>query len=178
VSGAHRKLAKSAAVDEIQRLDDVKRLTVAVDRTGSGAGPASGSSAIYAPQLIVADPAWAHRVAINLAIQGRHVATGKYPGRAAARRDVDAGDRKRVQGTALLPTRATHGPQCFIQNRVIDPRCCARAARRQKSPPWSVAMLALLQRIPGPIPAGGFRPEHCATSEGGLGPGEVGLHCI
>jgi len=154
------KLARRASVDEIQSLDDVKLLTVAVDRLREWCR--SGL-------LFIGDAAHAMSpiggVGINLAIQDA-IAAANFLAEPLRRRAVTLADLQRVQRRRSFPTRATQALQVFIQNRVIDPML--RSGMTPKVP--AVVRLAqrwpLLQRIPARFIGMGFRPEHVRTSEG------------
>ena len=154
------KLARRASVDEIQSLDDVKLLTVAVDRLREWCR--SGL-------LFIGDAAHAMSpiggVGINLAIQDAVAAANILAG-PLRRRAVTLADLQRAQRRRMFPTRATQALQVFIQNRVIDPML--RSGTTPKVP--AVVRLAqrwpLLQRIPARFIGMGFRPEHVRTSEG------------
>ena len=147
-------LAKRPSADEIASLDDVKLLTVAIDRLTQW----------YRPGLLfIGDAAHAMSpvggVGINLAIQDA-VATANILGGPLRRRAVTPDDLYRVQKRRAFPTRATQAMQVMIQNRMVNPMLhngttpkvpgLLRLAQRW---PW-------LQRIPARLMGMGFRPEH------------------
>jgi 2-polyprenyl-6-methoxyphenol hydroxylase-like FAD-dependent oxidoreductase len=152
------RLARRESVDEIQSLDDVKLLTVAVDRLTDWCRPGL---------LFIGDAAHAMSpiggVGVNLAIQDA-VAAANILAEPLRRRAVTLADLQRVQRRRSFPTRATQALQVFIQNRVIDPML--RSGTTPKVP--AVVRLAqrwpLLQRIPARVIGMGFRPEHVRSS--------------
>jgi 2-polyprenyl-6-methoxyphenol hydroxylase-like FAD-dependent oxidoreductase len=142
-------------VDELKDWDQVKLLTVAVDRLRQW----------YRPGLLaIGDAAHAMSpiggVGINLAIQDA-VATANIlvP---AFRQGTVATDRLRaVQKRRTLPTRLTQGMQLLIQNRVIGP--ILGSASNPTTLPWPFRLLRdwpVLRRIPARLIGMGFRPEH------------------
>jgi 2-polyprenyl-6-methoxyphenol hydroxylase-like FAD-dependent oxidoreductase len=147
-------LARRPDADEIASLDDVKMLTVVVDRLKRW----------HAPGLLcIGDAAHAMSpiagVGINLAIQDAIAAANIL---AAPLREgrVSEADLARVQQRRSFPTRATQRMQIAIQNRVIDPVLSASAPLR---PPWIARLmqrLPFLQAIPARLVGMGFRPEH------------------
>ncbi|HEX7533061.1 MAG TPA: FAD-dependent oxidoreductase, partial [Methyloceanibacter sp.] len=143
----------------IASWDDVKLLTVAVDRLQRW----------YRQGLLcIGDAAHAMSpiggVGINLAIQDAVAAANILwrPLRAGtASEDV----LRKVQERREWPTRATQRLQLFIQNRVIS-NVLARTKR--PSAPFAVKLLdwlPMLRRIPGRLLGLGFRPEHVRTPE-------------
>jgi 2-polyprenyl-6-methoxyphenol hydroxylase-like FAD-dependent oxidoreductase len=154
------KLARRASVDEIQSLDDVKLLTVAVDRLREWCR--SGL-------LFIGDAAHAMSpiggVGINLAIQDA-VATGNILAGPLRRRSVTLADLRRVQRRRMFPTRATQALQVVIQNRVIDPMLRSGTTPGVPAAVRLAQRWPLLQRIPARVIGMGFRPEHVRTSEG------------
>jgi 2-polyprenyl-6-methoxyphenol hydroxylase-like FAD-dependent oxidoreductase len=148
------RLARRPSVDEIQDLDDVKLLTVAVDRLAEWCRPGL---------LFIGDAAHAMSpiggIGINLAIQDA-VAAANILAEPLRRRSVTLADLQRVQKRRSFPTRATQAMQVMIQNRVIDPML------RNGTTPAVPALVRLaqrwplLQRIPARVIGMGFRPEH------------------
>jgi 2-polyprenyl-6-methoxyphenol hydroxylase-like FAD-dependent oxidoreductase len=145
-------------VAELGDWDDVKLLTVAVDRLEKWWRPGL---------LCIGDCAHAMSpiggVGINLAIQDA-VAAGNIlaePLRAGALTEahLEAVERRRT-----LPTRLTQGLQVIVQERVID-----RVLDSDKpiAAPWPLLLfnaVPLLARIPARIVGMGFRPEHVRTA--------------
>jgi 2-polyprenyl-6-methoxyphenol hydroxylase-like FAD-dependent oxidoreductase len=146
-------------VDELHDWDDIKLLTVAVDRL----------SRWFRPGLLcIGDAAHAMSpiggVGINLAIQDA-VATANILGERLRQGAVSLGDLQAVQRRRTLPTRVTQRIQVIVQNNVIR-----RLLNTTKpiTPPWPVKLLGrwkFLQRIPARAVGMGFRPEHVKTPE-------------
>ena len=144
-------------VGELRQWDDIKLLTVAVDRLErwwrSGL-------------LCIGDSAHAMSpiggVGINLAIQDAVAAANilAAPLRAGALRDADL---EAVERRRRLPTRLTQAMQVTIQERVIDR--VLRADRPIRAPRVLLLFnhLPWLRRIPARIIGMGFRPEHIRT---------------
>jgi len=140
--------------DEIASLDDVKVLTVAVDRLKQWHRPGL---------LCIGDAAHAMSpiagVGINLAIQDA-IAAANILAQPLRQGRLTEDDLARVQKRRSFPTRATQRMQIAIQNRVIDPVLSASAPLR---PPWIARLmqrLTFLQAIPARLVGMGFRPEH------------------
>jgi 2-polyprenyl-6-methoxyphenol hydroxylase-like FAD-dependent oxidoreductase len=146
-------------VDELRDWNDVKLLTVAVDRL----------SRWFRPGLLcIGDAAHAMSpiggVGINLAIQDA-VATANILGERLKQGTVSLSDLQAVQRRRTFPTRATQRMQLIIQNNVIRK---VLGSTRPLTPPWPVKLLGrwpFLQRIPARIVGLGFRPEHVKTPE-------------
>jgi 2-polyprenyl-6-methoxyphenol hydroxylase-like FAD-dependent oxidoreductase len=146
-------------VNELNSWDDVKLLTVALDRLPQW----------YRPGLLcIGDAAHAMSpiggVGINLAIQDA-VASANIladPLRAGA---VTLDHLAEVQKRREWPTRVTQAFQRIIQNRVIGP---VLAGTRQPKVPLAVKLLDWfppLRGIPARFIGLGVRPEHIRTKE-------------
>jgi 2-polyprenyl-6-methoxyphenol hydroxylase-like FAD-dependent oxidoreductase len=143
----------------IASWDDVKLLTVAVDRLKRW----------YRQGLLcIGDAAHAMSpiggVGINLAIQDA-VAAANVLWRPLREGKVNAGDLRKVQERREWPTRATQRLQLFIQNRVIS---SVLALKTQPSAPFAFKLLnwlPILRRIPARLLGMGFRPEHVRVPE-------------
>jgi 2-polyprenyl-6-methoxyphenol hydroxylase-like FAD-dependent oxidoreductase len=141
-------------VHELATWDDVKLLTVAVNRLDTW----------YRPGLLfIGDAAHAMSpvggVGINLAIQDA-VATANILVPRLRRGAATLNDLRAVQRRRELPTRLTQRMQVLIQNRVISN--VLRGTQTPK-PPWAVRMLGhypVLRRLPARVIGMGFRPEH------------------
>jgi 2-polyprenyl-6-methoxyphenol hydroxylase-like FAD-dependent oxidoreductase len=146
-------------VDELKVWDDVKLLTVAVDRLKRWWKPGL---------LCIGDAAHAMSpvggVGINLAIQDAVAAANiLYPALSKGR--VAPGDLARVQRRRERPTRATQRFQVIAQERVIAPLL---AAKGPISPPLPLRLLRrfpYLRRIPARLIGLGFQPEHVQTPD-------------
>lgn len=141
-------------VDKLQGWDDVKLLTVGVDRLRRW----------YRPGLLCIGDA-AHTmspiggVGINLAIQDAVAAANRLAAPLREQR-LEAGHLRGIQQRRQWPTRATQRFQVLIQNRVIGN---VLEGRRGLKPPWPVRLTArfpALRRIPARLIGLGFRPEH------------------
>jgi 2-polyprenyl-6-methoxyphenol hydroxylase-like FAD-dependent oxidoreductase len=145
-------------VNELKSWDDVKLLTVALDRLPQW----------YRPGLLcIGDAAHAMSpiggVGINLAVQDAVAAANilAEPLRAGA---VTLDHLARVQARRQWPTRVTQAFQRAIQNRVIGPVL----AGAQPKPPLAVKLLdwfPALRGIPARFIGIGVRPEHIRTKE-------------
>jgi 2-polyprenyl-6-methoxyphenol hydroxylase-like FAD-dependent oxidoreductase len=146
-------------VEELRDWNDIKLLTVAVDRLRRW---------FRSGLLCIGDAAHAMSpiggVGINLAIQDA-VAAANLLGERLRQGTVNEGDLQAVQRRRSFPTRATQRMQLIVQNNVIR-RVLGSTGRL--TPPWPVKLLArwpVLQRIPARAIGLGFRPEHVRTPE-------------
>ena len=146
-------------VDELRDWDDIKLLTVAVDRLTRWFRPGL---------LCIGDAAHAMSpiggVGINLAIQDA-VATANILGGRLRQGIVSLGDLQAVQRRRTFPTRATQRMQLIVQNNVIRR---VLGTTKPLTPPWPIKLLGrwkFLQRIPARVIGMGFRPEHVQTPE-------------
>jgi 2-polyprenyl-6-methoxyphenol hydroxylase-like FAD-dependent oxidoreductase len=147
-------------VDEITSWDDVKLLSVAVNRLDRW---------YLTGLLFIGDAAHAMSpiggVGINLAVQDA-VATANILSAALARPGpVDDAVLASVQARRMYPTVMTQGLQVFIQRNII-----ANVLRAKAPPKHAPAILRwlssvkVLRRIPAYIVGIGFRPEHVNTA--------------
>jgi 2-polyprenyl-6-methoxyphenol hydroxylase-like FAD-dependent oxidoreductase len=139
---------------ELRDWDDIKLLTVAVDRLERWSRPGL---------LCIGDCAHAMSpiggVGINLAIQDAVAAANKLA-RPLAERRVTTADLEAVQRRRTFPTRATQRIQILIQERIIDR---VLGSEKPLSAPWAVRLfnqIPWLRRIPARLAGMGFRPEH------------------
>jgi len=141
-------------IEEIKQWDDVKLLTVAVNRM-----PRWHRSGV----LCIGDAAHAMSpiggVGINLAIQDA-VASANLLAAKLKQGAVTDDDLAAVQKRREWPTRVTQRVQILIQNRVIS---SVLAGNRELTPPLPLRVVAatpLLQRLPARLIGLGVRPEH------------------
>ncbi|HKS87808.1 MAG TPA: FAD-dependent oxidoreductase [Stellaceae bacterium] len=139
---------------ELRDWDDVKLLTVTVDRLERWWRPGL---------LCIGDAAHAMSpmggVGINLAIQDA-VAAANILAQPLRQGTLADAHLAAVQQRRMLPTRLTQAAQVFMQDRVIN-----RALGTDKpiAAPWLLRLfnhVSLLPRIPARIVGMGFRPEH------------------
>ncbi|KWT69402.1 2-polyprenyl-6-methoxyphenol hydroxylase [Hyphomicrobium sulfonivorans] len=141
-------------VDELRNWDEVKLLSVRIDRLTTWFRPGL---------LCIGDAAHAMSpmggVGINLAIQDA-VAAANILWRPLADGTLKTYELAKVQRRRMFPTRVTQRLQVLAQNRIIQPVLGAaqplsvpRMMRLIDRTPW-------LQRIPARIVGVGIRPEH------------------
>jgi 2-polyprenyl-6-methoxyphenol hydroxylase-like FAD-dependent oxidoreductase len=146
-------------VNDLKSWDDVKLLTVAVDRLKKW----------YRPGLLcIGDAAHAMSpvggVGINLAVQDA-VAAANILYEPLRRHAVTPDDLRKVQARREWPARVTQQIQIFMQNRVISP---VLAGTQRPKPPFAVKLsqwFPVLQRIAARVIGVGVRPEHIHTPE-------------
>jgi len=149
-------------VDELKTWDDVKLLSVAIDRLRQWCKPGL---------LCIGDAAHAMSpvggVGINLAIQDA-VAAANILSAPLLVGTCTLDDLYRVQKRREWPTRLTQGLQVIIQNRILTR--VLKMTRTPKPPfiVWLADRWPWLRRIPARIVGVGFRPEHVQSgrSEG------------
>jgi 2-polyprenyl-6-methoxyphenol hydroxylase-like FAD-dependent oxidoreductase len=146
-------------VAELQTWDDIKLLTVMVDRLKQW----------YAPGLIcIGDAAHAMSpiggVGINLAVQDA-VAAANLLYRPLLSGAVSLDDLAAVQKRRLFPTQMTQSAQVAIQKNVLAPVLGLNRSA-SISLPFPVRLLQrypILRRIPARLVGIGVRPEHVRT---------------
>jgi 2-polyprenyl-6-methoxyphenol hydroxylase-like FAD-dependent oxidoreductase len=146
-------------VDELHSWDEIKLLTVTIDRLERW----------YRRGLLcIGDSAHAMSpiggVGINLAIQDAVASANILAGTFADGGPSEA-DLAKVQGRRELPTRVTQRLQVIIQDRVIGR---VLAAQKAFKPPLVVRLLRrwpILRRIPAFLVGIGVRPEHVHTPD-------------
>jgi 2-polyprenyl-6-methoxyphenol hydroxylase-like FAD-dependent oxidoreductase len=145
-------------VAELRSWDDVKLLTVKIDRLKQWHRPGL---------LCIGDAAHAMSpvggVGVNLAVQDAVAAANRL---AAPLRNgtVSDDDLAAVQRRRTFPTRMTQRLQVFIQENVLSR---VLASRGTIAPPWPVRLVSrcpMLQRIPARLVGIGIRPEHVLVS--------------
>jgi len=142
---------------ELRTVDDLKLLTVGVDRLEKWWKPGL---------LCIGDAAHTMSplggVGVNIAVQDAVAAANILAGPLKEGRLSDA-DLQAVQERRRWPVRATQAMQLFLQNRMIAPTL---AGTRPLRPPWPVRLLnavPFLRRIPARLLGMGVRPEHVRT---------------
>jgi 2-polyprenyl-6-methoxyphenol hydroxylase-like FAD-dependent oxidoreductase len=146
-------------VDELKSLDDVKLLTVTVDRLRQWWRPGL---------LCIGDAAHAMSpiggVGINMAVQDAVAAANRLAGPLKSR-TVSDDDLRAIQERRTLPVRFTQWLQLTIQKRVIS-----RVLESQQRPKPPLVFRAfnvfpVLRRIPARLLGLGIRPEHVRTPD-------------
>ena len=143
---------------ELRSWDDVKLLTVRVDRLTkwSRAGLLCIGDAAHAMSPVGG-------VGINLAIKDA-VAAANLLWRPLRDNRLTPADLDRVQARREFPTRLTQAMQVLIQNRIITP---VLGIERPLSTPLPLRLLGRwrwLRRIPARLIGLGVRPEHIRSS--------------
>jgi 2-polyprenyl-6-methoxyphenol hydroxylase-like FAD-dependent oxidoreductase len=147
-------IARRDDADEIRDWDDVKLLTVSVNRLERWHRPGL---------LFIGDAAHAMSpvggVGINLAIQDA-VAAANILVTPLRRKRVQPTDLARVRARRMFPTQMTQAAQVAVQNRVLDPLL---ASTQTPKAPFILRLAqhwTFLQRIPARLVGIGVRPEH------------------
>ena len=148
-------------VDQLKSWDDVKLLTVTVDRLRQWSRPGL---------ICIGDAAHAMSpiggVGINLAVQDAVAAANRV---AAPLRSGTVTDRdlQVIQERRTLPLRFTQWLQLTAQNRIISR--VLKSEQRPKPPLLfkSFEIFPILQRIPARLLGVGIRPEHVRTPDVG-----------
>jgi 2-polyprenyl-6-methoxyphenol hydroxylase-like FAD-dependent oxidoreductase len=147
-------------IEELKSFEDVKLLSVSVDRLTTWSKPGL---------LCIGDAAHAMSpvggVGINLAIQDAvataNLLAGKLKENTCRDEDLDAVRRRR-----LWPVKVVQWAQVAVHNRVLRP--ALSGARTAVPVPWPVRLLdrfAWLRRWPAQVIGVGVRPEHVRSPE-------------
>jgi len=146
---------------ELKGWDDVKLLSVAVDRLRKWWRPGL---------LCIGDAAHAMSpiggVGINMAVQDAVAAANRLAAPLKAGTVSDA-DLQAIEQRRTLPVRFTQWLQLTIQKRLISR---VLASQQRPKPPLLFklfGMLPFLQRVPARLLAIGIRPEHVRTPDAG-----------
>lgn len=147
----------AARADEIRGWDDVKLLTVKVDRLRRW----------YRPGLLcLGDAAHAMSpiggVGVNLAVQDA-VAAANLLAEPLRERRVTTNDLDRVQRRRLFPTRVVQRMQVLVQRRIVARVLGGTAAVKAPLPLRLFARFPFLRRLPARVIGLGVRPEHVRT---------------
>lgn len=142
-------------VDELASWDDIKLLTVAVNRLEQWSLPGL---------LFIGDAAHAMSpiggVGINLAIQDAIAAANRLAAPLAAGRPLSEADLEAVRRRRLLPTRIVQGFQVLVQNRILKPGLGELGtARIDTRPIRLIARIPLLRRLAAQMIGMGVRME-------------------
>lgn len=145
---------------EVRSWDDVKLLTVKIDRLLQWSRPGL---------LCIGDAAHAMSpvggVGINLAIQDA-IATANLLAAPLRAGRVTAQDLQAVQKRRLWPTRGTQALQIGIQNNLLVPTLTAHAGELSVPLPLRVvSRVPALQRLLARLLGMGLRPEHVASAK-------------
>lgn len=158
----------AAVVDSLQDWDQVKLLSVELDRLECWWRPGL---------LAIGDAAHAMSpaggVGINLAIQDAVAAANILAGPLAAGENVDALLQK-VQERRMFPTRVIQRAQKAIHDRVLAPLVVRKAVLAEV--PWPLRLFErfpVLRRIPARLVGLGVRREHIRSPDAGLRRAEV-----
>jgi 2-polyprenyl-6-methoxyphenol hydroxylase-like FAD-dependent oxidoreductase len=146
-------------VDELKDWNQIKLLTVAVDRLERWHRPGL---------LCIGDAAHAMSpiggVGVNLAVQDA-VAAANILWQPLRSGTITEEDLERVQKRRELPTRVTQRMQVLVQNNVIGRVLSADKTLEAPLALRLTARFALLRRIPAYIVGIGVRPEHVHTPD-------------
>jgi 2-polyprenyl-6-methoxyphenol hydroxylase-like FAD-dependent oxidoreductase len=146
-------------IGELKSFDDIKLLTVAIDRLRQWHRPGL---------LCIGDAAHAMSpvggVGVNLAVQDAVAAANilAEPLRAGS---VTSDDLAAVQQRRTFPVRVIQWVQVVVQNKLLSP---ALASSERPKPPFVMRLmqwLPALRRLPARLVGVGVRPEHIATPE-------------
>jgi 2-polyprenyl-6-methoxyphenol hydroxylase-like FAD-dependent oxidoreductase len=141
-------------VAELQDFDQIKLLTVAVDRLANWHRPGL---------LCLGDAAHAMSpiggVGVNLAVQDA-VAAANLLWEPLRRGPVSDTDLARVQQRRHFPARVTQWLQVTVQNTIISRALQATEALKAPLPIRLMARFPLLRRLPARLIGLGVRPEH------------------
>ncbi|HTV34800.1 MAG TPA: FAD-dependent oxidoreductase [Xanthobacteraceae bacterium] len=148
-------------IGELKSWDDVKLLSVSVDRLQQW----------WRPGLIcIGDAAHAMSpiggVGINMAVQDAVAAANRLAGPLASGRVGDE-DLQAIQERRTLPVRFTQWLQLTIQKRIIS-RVLEMGSERRPTPPLVFKLFNVvpaLRRIPARLLGLGIRPEHVHTPD-------------
>jgi 2-polyprenyl-6-methoxyphenol hydroxylase-like FAD-dependent oxidoreductase len=144
---------------ELKTIDDLKLLTVGVDRLDIWWKPGV---------LCIGDAAHTMSpiggVGINIAIQDAVAASNILAAPLSEGRLKDS-DLAAVQARRLFPVRATQAMQVFLQNRIIAPSLAGAAGGKMEVPFIFQLMqwFPILRRLPARLMGLGVRPEHVRT---------------
>ncbi len=149
-------------IDTIKSWDDVKLLSVSLDRLRQWSRPGF---------LAIGDAAHAMSpiggVGINLAVQDAVAAANILAAPLARGANVDR-LLEQVQARRMFPTKIVQGAQRLIQNQIISRVLSGAWQPQTERAPWAVRMvnrLPWLQRIPARLIGLGIRREHVRSPD-------------
>jgi 2-polyprenyl-6-methoxyphenol hydroxylase-like FAD-dependent oxidoreductase len=149
-----------SGIGDVKSWDDVKLLTVAVNRLKKWTRPGL---------LCIGDAAHAMSpvggVGVNIAVQDA-VATANLLAAKLARGPVNEDDLATVQRRREFPMRMTQGMQVIVQNNII--RAALKPGNEPLRPPWPIRIVnavPFLQGLTARFLAVGVRPEHVHSPE-------------
>lgn len=149
------------AVSAIRDWDEVKLLTVALDRLERWHRPGL---------LVIGDAAHAMSpiggVGINVAVQDAVAAANILAGPLASGIGIDP-LLARVQARRMLAVRSMQGFQGAAQRRIITPLLARQGPVRPPLPLRLLDRFALLRRLPAAFLGFGLRPEHVRSRDAG-----------
>jgi 2-polyprenyl-6-methoxyphenol hydroxylase-like FAD-dependent oxidoreductase len=148
-------------IGELKSWDDVKLLSVAVDRLQKWwrSGLICIGDAAHAMSPIGG-------VGINMAVQDAVAAANRLAGQLARGKLTDA-DLQAIEDRRTLPVRFTQWLQLTIQKRIIS-RVLAMQSEQRPTPPLLFKLFnvfPVLRRIPARLMGLGIRPEHVQTPD-------------
>ncbi|MBS0539212.1 MAG: FAD-dependent oxidoreductase [Proteobacteria bacterium] len=142
---------------ELRTLDDLKLLTVAVERLQTWWKPGV---------LCIGDAAHTMSpiggVGVNIAIQDAVAASNILAAPLRENRLKDS-DLAAVQARRLFPAKATQAMQVGVQNGVIAPTLASTGEVKIPLPVTLMQWFPILRRLPARLVGMGFRPEHVQT---------------
>ncbi len=149
-----------SGIGDVKSWDDVKLLTVAVNRLKKWMRPGL---------LCIGDAAHAMSpvggVGVNIAVQDA-VATANLLAAKLARGPVNEDDLATVQRRREFPMRMTQGMQVIVQNNIV--RAALKPGNEPLRPPWPIRIVnavPFLQGLTARFLAVGVRPEHVHSPE-------------
>jgi 2-polyprenyl-6-methoxyphenol hydroxylase-like FAD-dependent oxidoreductase len=148
-------------VGQIADLDDVKLLSVEVNRLGQWCKPGL---------LCIGDAAHAMSpvggVGINLAVQDAVATANALAAKMQAGRRLELSDLDAVRRRRLFPARAVQTIQVFVHRKVLSPTLAGGS--RPLVVPWPVRLLnhvPALRHLAARVIGLGIRPEHVQSPE-------------
>ncbi len=144
-------------LSELTSMDDLKLLTVAVERLETWWKPGV---------LCIGDAAHTRSpsggVGVNIAIQDAVAASNILAAPLREKRLKDS-DLAAVQGRRMFPARATQAMQVAVQNNIIAPALAGTGEVKVPFPVTLMQWFPILRRLPARLVGTGVRPEHVQT---------------